>query len=352
MPRQSMSGGGDGGSKRASEEALEEPAAFDEKTVAMVAGAVERLSTVPLKIAAVLYAVTGGKPMVSVAREDLLAPLTAIGCDNATNATQANRLMNYQTAHWFAHNGERGMKAGISLTKDGSDAVTDLFTDITELEELTALCHAINNGDLGIEPDAPPLSQRKQARGTGGFGGVPPAKKAPAAAPAATGEVEVQVEARIDDDDGYGEDDGEDSENDEPVSVDETGAVAETEDPGGAVADTEEEDDEDDDAIPKLQQRVDRLARLFDERIQKGALATAYGELAAAFLKNHNRVPTSKESDKLVRDARAEMYTGIELGDGKVKRQEISDMFLKLQEATKLAGEVLALEERASTMAK
>jgi hypothetical protein len=299
MSRLSMSVGDEGGHKRrASEEA-------------MVAQALERLSTVPLKLAAVLYAATDGNPMTSVARDDLLAPLAAIGCDNAANATQANRVMNYQTANWFGHNAERGSNARISLTGEGVDAITGLFTNAEgelDEDELNAVCLAINAGDIGSGADGtPPLSKRKQARGAAGTGDGD-------APPVATTTAEVQVEACPDDE-------------------------------------TEEEDDDDDgdDTIPELQQRVDHLARLFDEGIQKGPLAQAYGELAAAFLDEHDRVPTSKESDELVRDARAAMYAEMEVGDGKLKRAEISDMFLKLQEASKLPGEVRALEARAST---
>jgi hypothetical protein len=131
--------------------------------------------------------------------------------------------------------------------------------------------------------------------------------------------VEVEVEARVDDDD---------------------------------VHETEEDKDEEDDektTIKELQQRVDLLAQRFDERIQKDSLAATYGELAATFLKKNNRVPSSKESDKMLREARDEMYASMELGDGKVKHQELCDVFLKLENAAGLAAEVRALEERAST---
>ena len=138
---------------------------------------------------------------------------------------------------------------------------------------------------------------------------------------------------------------------DASAAVEEVEVDARVEDEEVPETEEEDEDDEDDEntTIKELQQRVDLLAQRFDERIQQDSLAAAYGELAAEFLKTQGRVPTAKESDKLLREARDEMYAAIEMGDGNVKHQELCDMFQRLHAAAGLAAEVRALEERAST---
>ena len=317
----SMSGG-DAGSKRARAEEAE-------------AEALARLTTVPLKIAGVLFGLTKGGAK-GVAREQMLAPLEKIGCLNPNNATQKNRVQNYPNASWFLHQGQ-GADVRMGLSNEGVVAIHELFTndeDEVDQEGLDALTRAIEHATASAPAAAPegatPISLRKQARkatatptsaaaGTG-VGGGPPATATAASAAVE----EVEVEARPDDEEAEEE-------------------VPETEE--------EEEDHEDDEntSIKKLQQRLDLLAQRFDERIQKDSLAAAYGELAAEFLKTQGRVPTSREGDKLLREARDEMYAAVEMGDGKVKHAELVEMFRKLQEASKLAGEVLDLEKRMST---
>ena len=298
-----MTGGG--GKKRAR---------VEEEEAEAEAEALECLTTVPLKLAAVLYAATDGGALENVPRETLLAPLEAIGCDNASNATQLNRVIHYQVAHWFAHNKERGSEAAIGLTRDGVEAIHDLFIaedDKLDQEALDTLTRAIKKATVA-QAAAAPLSQRKQPR----------AAPSPAAAEAAE---EVEVEARVDGD-----------EQDVP----------ETE---------EEESDEEEDkdvSIRALQQRVDALARKFDERVNRDALAAAYGDLAADFLKTKGRVPTSREGDALLREAQDTIYGEMELGDGKVTHTELCEMFQKLEAASKLVGEVMDLEARALAKAK
>ena len=77
--------------------------------------------------------------------------------------------------------------------------------------------------------------------------------------------------------------------------------------------------------------------------LNHGALTT-YGELAAEFFNTNGRVATAPEGDRLLREARDEMYAGIELGDGKVLHSELRDIFLRLENAAGLAAEVRALE--------
>ena len=286
------------------------------------AEALARLTTVPLKIAGVLFGLTNGGAK-GVAREQLLAPLEHIGCLNPNNATQKNRIENYPTADWFLHEG-KGAEARIGLSREGVDAIHALFTndeDEVDQDGLDALTRATTATTAAAPAAAPeavatPISQRKPARqatATAGGGGG----GAPAPAPAAV----VEVEARFDDDE-----------------------VLETEE-------DEDEDDEDDEnpSIKELQKRLDLLSQRFDERIQKTSLAAAYGELAAEFFNTNGRVATAPEGDRLLREARDEMYAGIELGDGKVLHSELRDIFLRLENAAGLAAEVRALEERAST---
>ena len=308
MPRVSQSGGG--GTKRARADEAE-------------AEALARLTTVPLKLAGVLYAATDGGAMLNVKRDELLAPLEAIGCDNPSNATQKNRIEHYPVAHWFAHNGATGADARIGLAQEGVEEIHALFTndddDTLDQDGLDALARAIHNATATpVAPAAAPLSQRKQPR----------AAPSPAATEVVEA-VEVAVEVAV-----------------EEVEVE---ARAEEEEDDAHETDEEDDDDDKDSAIPALQQRVNRLAKRFDERVPKDSLAVAYGKLAATFFTEHSRVPTSHESDALVREARDEIYAGMEMGDGKVKHSELCAMFASLEKAAKLAAEVRTLEERAST---
>jgi hypothetical protein len=302
------------GSKRARKEddddGEEEAAQAQEK-------ALERLANVPLKLAGALYAAAGGRPMVGIARDDLFAPLEALGVDNPGNATQQNRIKNYAVAHWFFHNQEKGADARISLTQKGFEAFHEVFTndeDEVEQDALDALCAAINDGGSPQEAaDTTPISQRKPLR----LGGGAPA----AAAAAAAAEAEAEAEADV--------------------------------------AVTEEEDDDDDvdvDSLAELLNRVDYIQRRFDDGTNKELLAAAYGDRVAGFLNAKGRVPTSREGDQMLREVRREQYNDMEIGDGAVKHSEIHAMFLKLEEAVKLATElafeVRALEERAITTTK
>ena len=313
MPRASTTGGGGGaGSKRARE---------DDDAQQAEAEALERLASVPQKLAGVVYAFTNGGAHESVARDDLLGPLEAIGCENPSNATQKNRIENYATTNWFEHNQGKGADARIGLTQDGVDAILELFTDeddSLECDALEALMRAIRKATGA--PAAAPLSQRKQPR----------AASSPAPAPVGAPEA---VEAEL-------------------VEEGEAGAVGggEVEERADDEQDAQEtEEDDSDVTIGELQERLDHLAKRFDERINKDSLAAAYGDLAADFLKKQSRVPTSQEGDKLLRAARDEMYAAMEVGDGHVKHKELVDVYRKLQEARKLAGEVLELEARMST---
>tara|TARA_Y100000389_G_scaffold198163_1_gene234153 strand:- start:257 stop:1261 length:1005 start_codon:yes stop_codon:yes gene_type:complete len=327
------------GSKRAREE--EDDDSDDEEEAAQAQEeAVERLTSVPLKIAGALYAAAGGKPMVGIAREDLLAPLEALGVDNPSNATQQNRLKNYAVAHWFLHNQERGADARISLTREGIDALREVFTndeDEVEQDALDALCAAMRGG--GTPQDAAettPLSQRKPSR----LGGGTPAAAAAEEAEEALVEAEAEAEDEAEDEDEAGAEDEDEAE------------VAETEE-----EDTDYDDvDVDLDALVALQNRIDCLQKRFDDGVNVVTLAAAYGDSASGFLQAQGRVPTSREGDRLLREARRAMYGDMEIGDGAVKHDEIRAMFLKLEAAvklaTKLAFEVRALEERATTTAK
>ena len=165
------------------------------------AEALARLTTVPLKIAGVLFGLTNGGAK-GVAREQLLAPLEHIGCLNPNNATQKNRIENYPTADWFLHEG-KGAEARIGLSREGVDAIHALFTndeDEVDQDGLDALTRATTATTAAAPAAAPeavatPISQRKPARqatATAGGGGG----GAPAPAPAAV----VEVEARFDDD--------------------------------------------------------------------------------------------------------------------------------------------------------
>jgi hypothetical protein len=296
MPRVSPSdgtgggggGGGGVGTKRVRAEGEEAEAE-----------ALDCLTTVSLKLAAVLYAAIDGGELENVPREDLLAPLEAIGCDNPTNATQLNRVVNNPVAHWFVHNKERGSEARIGLTKDGVEAIHELFTDDDDgfdQDALDALTRAITK--VVVAPDAAvPLSQRK----------LPRAAPAPAAAEAEDDAVALCQSAEI--------------------------AVQKL------VAHV---------SIRELQQRVDVLAKRFDDKVNKDDLAAVYGDLAANFLKTNSRVPTSREGDALLRVAQGTIFGQMQLGNGKVKHTELCDVLTKLEVVSKLVAEVMDLEERAA----
>ena len=152
MPRVSMSGG----EKRPRAEEAE-------------AEALARLTTVPLKIAGVLFSLTNGGAR-GVAREQVLAPLEKIGCLNPNNATQKNRIDNYPTAGWFLHQG-KGADVRMGLSSEGVDAIHALFTnddDEVDQEGLDALTRAIETaaaaGPAAAPAGATPIAQRKQAR--------------------------------------------------------------------------------------------------------------------------------------------------------------------------------------------
>ena len=88
------------------------------------AEALARLTTVPLKIAGVLFSLTNGGAR-GVAREQVLAPLEKIGCLNPNNATQKNRIDNYPTANWFLHQG-KGADVRMGLSARASTPFTRL----------------------------------------------------------------------------------------------------------------------------------------------------------------------------------------------------------------------------------
>lgn len=297
--------------------------------------ALELLTTVPLKIAGVLYAFSEGRPMVGVPREDLLAPLAAIGCSNPSNATQQNRLGNYGVA-WFVHNEQRGADARIALTGDGLDAIHDLFGEqegLIDKEAIRAMVHAITNGST--TEGAIPLSQRKKARLAVRGAGSP--RSSPAA--------EVVVQATL----------VEETPEETPEKVEAETAVTEEEESEEEeeVAATEEEDNggDDDNSLRALKERLSVLSKRFEDGVQPDALAEVYGAKAGAFFKDNKRPPTSRESNVLLNNAHNQLFADMTIGAGAVRFEEVSAMFKKLDDAASLSAQVRALEQRASTTA-
>ena len=83
------------------------------------------LHNVALKITGVLYALSGGRADVSIARDDLVQPLNHLGVGNVEAALQPKRLGTH--AHWFTHNGDRGNKARLQLTVGGVEIIKGIY---------------------------------------------------------------------------------------------------------------------------------------------------------------------------------------------------------------------------------
>jgi hypothetical protein len=83
------------------------------------------LHTIALKITGVLYALSGGRADVSIARDDLVPPLNHLGVRNVVAALQPKRLHTH--AYWFAHNGKRGDKARLQLAVGGVQIIKGMY---------------------------------------------------------------------------------------------------------------------------------------------------------------------------------------------------------------------------------
>lgn len=257
--------------------------------------AVAPLYSVSLKLLASVYVLADGRANVSIARDDLLQPLTGLGVGNPGNAMRPARIATYDPVY-CTHNGGRNRDARISMTPRGLRMITNMYTEAEgELNQssLDAMIGAINRLCRPATPPPPPPKKRPRR-------GSPDAHFEEAEK-----EAEVEVEAVVEEEEG------------------------------------EEE-------ASALELRLEALLDKFDDAIDNDAVAEEFGRASTAFVKQHRCAPTNEESRALLRDARAALVARVTLGQGHVRREEVSSLLLKAREAARLPGAVAALEKRAA----
>ena len=99
----------------------------EDDAAAAVSWAELPLHSVALKITGVLYALSGGRAAVSIARDDLMQPLKHLGVGNVVNALQSKRVSMHTS--WFTHNGKRGNKARLQLAVGGVEIIKNMYSD-------------------------------------------------------------------------------------------------------------------------------------------------------------------------------------------------------------------------------
>lgn len=99
----------------------------EDDAAAAVSWAELPLHSVALKITGVLYALSGGRAAVSIARDDLMQPLKHLGVGNVVNALQPKRVSAHTS--WFTHNGRRGNKARLQLAVGGVEIIKNMYSD-------------------------------------------------------------------------------------------------------------------------------------------------------------------------------------------------------------------------------
>jgi hypothetical protein len=99
----------------------------EDDAAAAVSWAELPLHSVALKITGVLYALSGGRAAVSIARDDLVQPLKHLGVGNVVNALQPKRVSMHTS--WFTHDGKRGNKARLQLAVGGVEIIKNMYSD-------------------------------------------------------------------------------------------------------------------------------------------------------------------------------------------------------------------------------
>ena len=292
------------------------------------------LHSIPLKLAAVLYTLTDGHANVGVDRDSLVKLLEPMGVNDPPNATQSNRVEGYKV-NWFGHNAGRGSKARLWLTPQGVKIIKGIHTHATgevQQESIDLMVSAIKK--LGQPPL--PVRESGQLATIAAASAQPASAKKPVspATPMTTPQEPLKepvVSSR------------KPQENlKEPVVSSRIASEAEQE------TEQETEVGEEDHTSPgALQARLEAVLERFEDEVDADMVADAVGKEVADFFKQNRCLPTTEQSDDLLKKVKRWLMDDHTLGSGKVTYSEVSNMMMRVTEAAQLPELVTALEERA-----